>query len=130
MFNESAWFNSNIAAGRHGPFSVIKELTPCLASIIMVRQTAKTKDRVVDRYKKAMIAGEWGLTGETVIISKEGTLCNGHHRCQAVMDSGTKIPMIFVFGIEKDVAEVTGNCQCHILRELLLQTLHKVAGVA
>jgi hypothetical protein len=42
------------------------------------------------------------LNGETVIISKDGKLNNGQHRCHAVVSANRSIPVVMVFGVTRD----------------------------
>lgn len=57
------------------------------------------KERV-DAYAADMKAGRWRMTGESVVIGKDGQLMNGQHRMYAVIDSETTQPMVIVRGVD------------------------------
>ncbi|WP_179145411.1 hypothetical protein [Rhizobium sp. RU36D] len=53
-------------------------------------------------YADAMRRGEWLLNGEAIIISRSGALNDGQHRLNAVIRSGTTVPMMLAFGLDRD----------------------------
>lgn len=55
--------------------------------------------RVVDKYAKAMAAGEWLLDGESIKFAVNGDLIDGQHRLKAVMESDRSISTFVVRGI-------------------------------
>lgn len=50
-----------------------------------------------------MEAGRWRLNGETVKFSATGHLYDGQHRLNAVVQSGTTVPMVVIRGLGDDV---------------------------
>lgn len=55
----------------------------------------------VKRYAREMRNEKWVFNGEPIIISDEGTLIDGQHRLNAIIDSGTTQMMVVITGIEK-----------------------------
>ena len=96
------WLESNVSRGKSQPFAVPMEITPTLAEILLERNESNRtpRDHVIKRYSRQMKAGIWGLTGETIIISKGGILLNGQHRLKACVDAATSFPTFIVFGID------------------------------
>ncbi len=43
----------------------------------------------------------WEFNGEPVIVSKDGFLNDGQHRCRAVLETGQHIRMVIVFGPQR-----------------------------
>lgn len=83
---------------------VIQEITPELAEEWLKKNifNRKMSDRLVLTYVEAMKAGEWRLNGETIIFDWDDRLQQGQHRLQAVVDSGTTIWSVVVFGAEPE----------------------------
>lgn len=53
----------------------------------------------VQRLAEAMRRGEWRLNGEAIQVATDGTLLNGQHRLEAVVQSGETVPMLVVSGL-------------------------------
>lgn len=56
----------------------------------------KLRPSVVREYAIYMQSGQWRENGETIAITKKGTLLNGQHRLHAVIASGVSVKMVFV----------------------------------
>lgn len=50
------------------------------------------KSRVMEDYKRAMLAGNWRYTGEAIKIDGHGTLLDGQHRCMALVAANADLP--------------------------------------
>lgn len=89
-------------------FTVNTLLTPALAGLLLdVNSENRTivwtgSTRSVKAYAEAMARGEWRLNGETISISSCGRLNDGQHRCLAVVEAETAIPVSIMFGVERD----------------------------
>lgn len=53
----------------------------------------------VRKLAAAMQRGEWTVNGEPIQIAKDGTLLNGQHRLNAVVESGTTVPLLVIRGL-------------------------------
>lgn len=98
------WFNECVERGKREVFSETATVTPGLANVILGSnpnnrriRPAKLWQFVVD-----MRTGNWAFNGEPVIIAKTGELNDGQHRLSAIIDANTSIPLLFVFGIDRD----------------------------
>lgn len=100
----ATWLDTKVAESQSNILSFVSDLTPALAGILLSRNTAnrKVKQGIVDRYSRDISNGAWQLNGEPLIISKSGQLNNGQHRCRAVVDANQAIPVLFVFGVERE----------------------------
>ena len=47
----------------------------------------------------AMVRGEWKLNGEPIQLAIDGTVLNGQHRLEAVVESGQTIPALVIRGL-------------------------------
>lgn len=98
------WFQQCVHRSRNEIFSEIKTITPAMAEVILsqnhdnrgVRPT-KLAQMVAD-----MKSGRWALNGEPIIISKDGQLNDGQHRLMALVDAKVSLPLLFVFGVERE----------------------------
>jgi hypothetical protein len=99
-----AWFMHEVETAQSEPRMHIVQLSPTLAKTILDlnpnnRSVRNTK---VIQYASDMAAGKWALNGEPVIIAKDGKLNDGQHRCLAVIDSNATVPVMMLFGIDRD----------------------------
>lgn len=81
------------------------DLTPELAQRLLEYNTKNRpmRHRYVAKLAGAMRRGEWRLNGETIVMSFQGRLMQGQHRCAAVVASGVTIRVVLVTGVEDDV---------------------------
>lgn len=98
------WLNGQLARGRLETFVVKHTLTPELAQLLIVRndENRRIRERVIAAYAADMTEGHWEENGETIIVSRDGMLNDGQHRCLAVMRSGVSIPAAFAFGVSRE----------------------------
>lgn len=91
--------------------STVVEVTPLLAGEWLALSTHNrvlTRTRI-NRYAETMKRGEWRLTGEAVIFNQAGELIQGHHRCQAAIESGASFTTAVIRGVENDIQLVTDS---------------------
>jgi hypothetical protein len=98
------WLNECIERGNLGPFSEITSMTPGLASVILSRNEGNRniKETKAQHFASDMIAGRWSFNGEAVIIADNGSLNDGQHRLQAVIEANVTVPMMLVFGVTRE----------------------------
>lgn len=98
------WFNECVERGKGGVFSEATTLTPGLAGILLERNpdNRNIRQTKVLQYEADMRTGRWAFNGEPVIISKEGLINDGQHRLRALIEANVTIPMLFVFGVERE----------------------------
>jgi hypothetical protein len=68
-------------------------ITPAAARTLLESNTHNRNVRLnrVAQLADAMERGEWELNGETIKVAVDGTLLDGQHRLQAIVDSGVTI---------------------------------------
>ncbi len=99
----SAWLMSAIE--RHkSPHVESITLTPDLAKTLLDLNPDNRSIRQVkvSQYAADMASGRWALNGEPLIVSKDGRLNDGQHRCLAVIDANAAVPVVIMFGIERE----------------------------
>lgn len=80
-------------------------ITPQLAEewlLTMDKIQRPLKKSHVNFLAREMSNGKWGLTGESIKFSEDGTLIDGQHRLHAVKQSGESVRMLVVNGIKVD----------------------------
>jgi hypothetical protein len=81
--------------------ATVERISPSTARALLDANTHNRNLRL-DRVKElagAMQRDEWELNGETIKIADNGTLLDGQHRLQAVLDSGVTIRSVVVRGL-------------------------------
>lgn len=98
------WLEGHIAKSQDKITTVVADLTPALARVLLNRNEGNRKisDTIVTAYARDMANGAWQFNGEPIIVSADGQLNDGQHRCDAVIYADTAIPAIFVFGVHRE----------------------------
>lgn len=75
------------------PTAAVERITPKLAADLLTNNAHNRNLRVgrVVQLADAMRRGEWELNGQTLKVADDGTLLDGQHRLQAVVESGVAI---------------------------------------
>lgn len=99
-----AWLDAKLAQGRKDVVSEVVTLTPALAKLLLERNHANRplSDVNLDRMRKDIRDGNFVLNGEPIILSRDGLLNDGQHRCHAVIQTSQSIRTVIVFGPERD----------------------------
>jgi hypothetical protein len=98
------WFRQCIERGDREVFSETTTLTPGLAGELLKlnpdnRNVRKAK---LEQFIHDMQRGSWTFNGEPIIISRDGLINDGQHRLRAMVEANTTLPMLFVFGVERE----------------------------
>jgi hypothetical protein len=95
-----AWLSERIAACKKRPVAEHVTLTPVLAHLLLeINQINRPIGKVnIENLKADIASGRWVFNGESIVISRDGALLDGQHRCQAVVATGVAIEAVLVFG--------------------------------
>jgi hypothetical protein len=101
------WLDSKVAKAKSGIFSEVADLTPELAEILLGRNDGNRTFRAsrIAEFAKDISNGDWKLNGEPLIISHDGMLNDGQHRCAAVIECKIPTPMLMTFGVARDTRD-------------------------
>lgn len=107
--NSATWLTSQIAKGRTGTHACMVKLTPELASEILDRNfdNRNINQLRVGVYASDITEGRWAANGESIIISRDGLLNDGQHRCAAVVQANKSIDTLIVFGVDRETRMTT-----------------------
>lgn len=97
------WVAQRIAGCQSEPILESVTLSPVLAKLLLERneENRPISEVNLDRIKRDIEGNLWEFNGEPVIISKDGYLNDGQHRCRAVVETGQSIRMVIVFGPQR-----------------------------
>lgn len=99
------WLDSRIQQSVADGVSMEKcVLTPEIATLLLERNASNRKmnEGDIERYVGDILAGRWVFNGETIIVSRDGYLNDGQHRCHAVARAGRSIETAIVFGVDRE----------------------------
>lgn len=99
------WLESRISHAAADGVTMEKcSVTPEIAALLLERNASNRKlnEGDIQRYADDIMAGRWAFNGETMIISDDGFLNDGQHRCHAVIRAGRAIDTAVVFGVPRE----------------------------
>lgn len=93
-----------VRIGPHDKIMRWTEITPEMAAEMLKKANPQNRNvlqRVKKMYAADMKANNWnGWNCDTIKISEDGTIIDGHHRLSAIVESGCTVGMYVVYGIE------------------------------
>ncbi len=103
-YGSPAWLQSTIEEAKVEPLMKVVDMTPALAKALLDCNFSNRSVRVTKQaqYSADMAAGRWTLNGEPIIVSKDGKLNDGQHRCLAAIDANASVPVVIMFGIDRE----------------------------
>lgn len=110
-----------MSAPTAAPPLVVEPITPEEAEELLQANTHNRPLRAprVDQLAEAMRRGEWIVNGETIKIAEDGTLIDGQHRLQAVVDSGVTIETLVIRGLPLEVQDTVDTGRRRRLADIL-----------
>lgn len=98
------WLDGQIAKAGKGVTTQVVELTPELATVLLERnpKNRKISQNAVENFARDIEHAKWRLNGEPIIISDDGQLNDGQHRCTAVILADMPITTTLVIGVHRD----------------------------
>lgn len=89
-------------------FAEVVTITPEMAEVMLTKNKVNRKPRKgrVDLYAKQMSAGQWRVTGETLVFGTNGQLLQGQHRLMACVQSGSSFRTVVVYGVDPESMRV------------------------
>lgn len=98
------WFKGRIRAATKNKVSEFCELTPELAQILLLNNKGNRRVNSANLagIMRDMASGRWAANGETIIVSKDGLLNDGQHRCFAALITGACVETAVAFGVDRD----------------------------
>ncbi len=103
------------------PAPTIEHVTPGMAVALLAenRRNRNLRTSRVTQLAEAMQRGEWELNGETIKVAEDGTLLDGQHRLQAVVESGVGIDSLIMRGLPMQVQDTVDTGRRRRLADIL-----------
>lgn len=99
-----AWLNDCVKRAKAGVLVETTTMTPGLAGELLRRNhdNRDIKQTKAQHFVSDMIGGRWAFNGEPIIVADDGSLNDGQHRLQALVEANVTLPMVVVFGVTRD----------------------------
>ena len=99
------WIDQQVELSKKdGVLTLVKEVGPVLARALLNRNDGnrKVRDQIVTAYARDMANDAWRFNGEPIIVSSDGKLNDGQHRCEAIIRCDREIQAVLVIGVDRD----------------------------
>lgn len=99
----------------------VERITPAMARRLLAanRHNRNLRPARVSQFAGAIARGEWELNGETIKIAEDGTLLDGQHRLQAVVEAKRSIQSVVVRGLSRDAQDTVDTGRRRRLADVL-----------
>lgn len=99
-----SWVAERVRRGQSGVFSELATITPDIARHLLEynEDNRRVKKALVDQIAKDITNGFWQVNGEAIIVAKDGSLNDGQHRLNAIVQANSPVQTIIIFGVERE----------------------------
>jgi hypothetical protein len=121
------WLDDLIAKSKvAGVLTQIVDVGPSLARALLNRnqENRKVSDIVIESYSRDMRNDAWKFNGEPIIVSADGQLNDGQHRCEAIIMADREIECLLVIGVERDSRTTVDQGKVRTLGDFLSMRGH------
>lgn len=124
------WLAEMVQRSRHKITTTLVTLTPALARVLLEANPDNRvlSDMYVDNYARDIDNGNWALNGEAIVVSRDGLLNDGQHRCAAVVRVNKPIDVVMVFGAERETRLTLDQGRARLTADYLSMNGHKDAS--
>lgn len=104
------------------PAPAVEHVTPDVADALLAANchNRNLRSSRVTQLAEAMERGEWELNGETIKVAEDGTLLDGQHRLQAVVESGVGIDTLVIRDLPMRVQDTVDTGRRRRLADILM----------
>lgn len=98
------WFQDLLLRSQGGVVSETVTLSPVMANVLLSYnpENRNVRENTLYRYVSDLQNHRWQFNGEPIILSKEGLLNDGQHRCRAIVVSGVPMTTVITVGVSRD----------------------------
>lgn len=91
--------------------SVVAEVTEACAAFLLETKHHNRSLSIqnVIKWAKTMLHHDWVITGEPLILSDEGRLMDGQHRCRSLLEAKIPTETVIIYGVSPQVFPVMGQ---------------------
>ncbi len=96
------WIKDQLKKAKYN--TTVAELTVPMAEYLLEHNedNRKVKQGIINQMVRDILTDNWQLNGEAIIISDDGRLNDGQHRCWAVIEANKPIKTFFSFGVTRE----------------------------
>lgn len=125
------WLDEQVKASANGVTTQIVDLTPDLAKAMLERnpENRRLSEAMVESFARDIKAGHWPFNGESVIVSSDGKLNDGQHRCAAVVVAHAPIKVVLVIGAERETRTTLDQGKNRLISDYLSMEGHVGAPI-
>ncbi len=101
---ELGWLSQRVLKGQKEPFCEIVTITPTIARHLLEENhhNRNLKQHLIDAIAADILAGRWLLNGEPIIVASDGSLNDGQHRLNGIVQANKPVQVLMVFGVSRD----------------------------
>lgn len=127
----SLWLSQEVIKAATKLTTQVIDLTPDLATAMLERnpENRKLSDAQVDQFARDIVSGNWAFNGESIIVSSDGLLNDGQHRCAAVVKAKKSIPVVLVVGAERETRTTLDQGKNRLISDYLAMDGHVGAPI-
>lgn len=125
------WLESQVTKAQKDVLVQTVDLTPALARVLLSRNDGNRRisDALVTSYARDISTGGWTFNGEPIILSLDGKLNDGQHRCEAVVAADKPIKTILVIGVDRETRTTLDQGRVRSAGDFLAMNGHHTANV-
>jgi hypothetical protein len=125
------WLENEIAKAKSGVITQTVDLTPALARVLLSRNDGNRRisEALVMSYARDIASDGWAFNGEPIIVSHDGKMNDGQHRCGAVIAADKPITTILTLGIARETRTTLDQGRVRTSGDFLAMDGHQTANV-
>lgn len=127
----SLWLSEQVKKAATQITTQVVELTPDLAAALLERnpQNRRLSEGAVEQFARDIKSGGWAFNGESIVVSSDGLLNDGQHRCAAVVAAKKSISTILVVGAERETRVTLDQGKNRLISDYLAMEGHVGAPI-
>lgn len=127
----SLWLSGEVTKAATKLTTQVVDLTPDLAAALLERnpQNRRLSENSVEQFARDIKSGNWAFNGESIVVSSDGLLNDGQHRCAAVVKAKKAIPVVLVVGAERETRTTLDQGKNRLISDYLAMEGHVGAPI-
>lgn len=127
----SLWLSEQVKNSARQITTQVVDLTPDLAAALLERnpQNRRLSETMVEQFARDIKSGNWAMNGESIVVSADGLLNDGQHRCAAVVMAKKAVSTILVVGAERETRVTLDQGKNRLISDYLAMEGHVGAPI-
>lgn len=125
------WLAEQVSKSKGEISTSVIDLTPDLAAALLERNPSNRRisDTAVEQFARDIRSGNWAFNGEAIIVSGDGLLNDGQHRCTAVVLANKPIKVVLVIGAARETRTTLDQGKNRVFADYLSMEGHVGAPI-